>query len=107
MSLPSQRPGFVAVSTFRLRNDMTAEVAQAFRERPHQVDSAPGFIRMDVIRSHDDPMEFSLLTYWVDEQSYLAWHRSHEYHESHRGIPKGLRLVPGSAVVRRYAYVAD
>jgi heme-degrading monooxygenase HmoA len=95
------------VSTFRLRTDMAAEVEEAFRARPHLVDGVPGFIRMDVIRSRDDPMEFSLLTYWVDEQSYVVWHHGHEYHEAHRGIPPGLKLVPGSAVVRRFDFVAD
>jgi hypothetical protein len=36
-----------------------------------------------------------------------VWHRSHEYHESHRGIPKGLKLVPHSAAVRYFEHVSS
>ena len=46
------------------------------------------------------------LTRWCDEQSYHIWHRSHQYHESHRGIRKGLKLVPGTATVRLFEVFA-
>ena len=55
----------------------------------------------------DGPKEIWLVTHWRDEQSYRTWHRSHEYHESHKGIPKGLKLVPGSANVRLFEVFAD
>jgi hypothetical protein len=32
--------------------------------------------------------------------SYKTWNKSHAYHDSHAGIPKGLKLVPGSANLR-------
>jgi heme-degrading monooxygenase HmoA len=46
------------------------------------------------------------VTRWSDEQSYRAWHRGHEYHEAHKGIPKGLKLVPGSAEVTLFEVFA-
>ncbi|HEX8560432.1 MAG TPA: antibiotic biosynthesis monooxygenase [Pyrinomonadaceae bacterium] len=98
--------GFVALSRFVVANGMEAEVKRAFGERPHLVDSAPGYVRMDVISPLDRPAEVWLITYWRDEESFRVWHRSHEYHESHRGMPKGLKLVPGSAEVRRFEYVS-
>ena len=101
------RAGFVAVSKFVVANGMTEEVRRAFAARPHLVDSAPGYVRMDVISPLDRPEEFWLITYWRDEESFRVWHRSHEYHESHRGIPKGLKLVPGTAEVRRFEYVSS
>lgn len=30
------------------------------------------------------------------------WHHSHLYHESHKGIPKGLKRVPGETQIRRF-----
>ena len=98
--------GFVAMSRFTIANDMTAAVKRAFVERPHLVDDAPGFVRMDVISPLDTPNEIWLITYWSDEASYRTWHRGHTYHESHAGIPKGLKLVPGSTTIRCFEHVA-
>ena len=97
---------FVALSKFTVANGMTPQVKEAFANRPHLVDSAPGFLRMDVISPLENPDEIWLITYWTDETSCRIWHRSHEYHESHKGIPKGLKLVPKSAQISFFEYVA-
>ena len=97
---------FVALSKFTVANGMTPQVKEAFANRPHLVDSAPGFLRMDVISPLENPDEIWLITYWTDETSYRVWHRSHEYHASHKGIPKGLKLVPKSAQISFFEYVA-
>lgn len=91
---------FVALSRFTVANGMSGEVRQAFRDRPHLVDGAPGFLRMEVLTPVDEPDEFWLITWWSDEASFQSWHGSHHHHESHRGIPKGLRLVPDKTQVR-------
>ena len=98
---------FIAMSQFTVANGMTAEVKQAFRDRPHLVDDAPGFLRMEVLSPLDAPDEIWLTTYWADEASYRAWHGGHTYHASHRGIPKGLKLVPKATRLRFLEYVGD
>jgi len=98
---------FVALSRFTIANNMTDEVRTAFRNRPHLVDGAPGFIGMEVMSPLGNPEEIWLLTRWNDEQSYRNWHRGHEYHESHKGIPRGLKLVPGSATVRLFEVFSE
>ncbi len=98
---------FSAISRFTIANGMADAVRRAFRDRPHLVDGAPGFVRMEVMSPLDTPDEIWLLTWWADQASYRAWHRGHEYHESHRGIPKGLRLVPRSATVTLLEVFAD
>lgn len=103
----SAAAGFVALSKFVIANDMTGEIKKAFVERPHLVDGADGYLRMDVISPMDNPNEIWLITFWRDEESFRVWHRSHEYHESHRGIPKGLKLVPHSAAVRYFEHVSS
>jgi len=95
------------LSRFVVANDMDAEVKQAFMLRPHLVDNAAGFLRMDVLSPEDMPNEIWLMTYWVDIASYRTWHKSHAYHESHAGIPKGLKLVPGSAALRTFNLIAS
>jgi heme-degrading monooxygenase HmoA len=93
---------FVALSRFTIANNMADEVRHAFQNRPHLVDNAPGFVGMEVMSPLDHAEEIWLLTRWNDEQSYRNWHRGHEYHESHKDIPKGLKLVPGSAAVQLF-----
>ena len=105
--LPQMRPAFVALSQFTIANDMVAEVRQAFLDRPHLVDRAPGFLRMEVISPVDASDEIWLLTYWTDETSFRDWHRSHEYRESHGQVPKGLKLVPRSARLRFFEHICS
>ena len=47
-------PAYVSISRFRVRNGMEEEVAEAFRARPHLVDDASGFIRMEVLSPAED-----------------------------------------------------
>ena len=97
---------FVALSRFTIANGMTEEVRDAFRARPHLVDDAPGFLGMEVLSPLDDRAEIWLVTRWGGEQSYRDWHHGHTYRASHKGIPKGLKLVPGSAEVRLFEVFA-
>ena len=99
--------GFAALSRFVIRNDMAREVKDAFLARPQLVENASGFLRMDVLSPQDNSQEIWLITYWTDEESFKAWHHSHVYHESHKGIPKGLKLVPKSVELRFFEYVCS
>ena len=105
-TLAADAAGFVALSRFTVAYK-TDQVKQAFQQRPHRVDDAIGFLRMEVLSPCDAPNEIWLITYWKDESSYRTWHRSHLYQESHRGIPKGLRLVPKSISMRFFEHVAS
>lgn len=96
---------FVAHSRFTIANQMIEEVKQAFRDRPHLVDKAPGFVRLDVISPLENPEEIWLVTYWEDEDSFTNWRRSHRFRESHKWIPKGLKLVPKSVHLHRFEHI--
>lgn len=98
---------FVALSRFTIRNNMDQQVRQAFVDRPHLVDSAPGFVGMQVMSPVEDPAEIWLVTRWTDEQSFHAWHKSHAYHHSHAGMPRGLKLVAGSNEIRYFNLFAE
>ena len=100
-------PSYVAISRFRVRNGMEVEVADAFRNRPHFVENAPGYVRMEVLSPTEDASEFWLVTYWSDEASFRAWHHGHLFRESHAGIPHGLRLDPSATELRGFHYVAS
>ncbi|WP_432419694.1 antibiotic biosynthesis monooxygenase family protein [Herbaspirillum aquaticum] len=98
---------FVVLSRFTIHNDMVDEVRAAFHARPHLVDHAPGFIGMQVMSPMELSAEMWLVTRWIDESSYRTWHHSHSYRESHRGIPKGLKLVPKSVEIRYFDLFAE
>ncbi len=97
----------VVLSRFTIANDMAAEVQAAFRQRPHRVDDAPGFLGMEVMHPQGNPAEIWLFTRWRDTGSYEQWHRGHHYQASHVGIPKGLKLVPGSTEIRFFDVFAE
>ncbi|MBF0550996.1 MAG: antibiotic biosynthesis monooxygenase [Deltaproteobacteria bacterium] len=98
---------FVAVSRSTVANEMTAETKDAFAHRPHLVDRAPGFVRMDIISPLDNPDEIVLLTYWNNKNSFKAWHRGHTFRESHRWIQKGLKLVPKSTNLSYFEFIGS
>ena len=97
----------MVISCFTIANDMALEVQAAFRSRPHLVDHAHGFLGMEVMSPLNNSAEIWLLTRWRDEQSYQTWHRGHEYRESHMGLPKGLKLVPGKTQIRVFSVFAN
>lgn len=104
----NDRPLFVALSKFEVRTEEMAEaVRQAFVDRPHLVEQADGFVRLDVIRPEENVREIWLLTYWRDRDAYAAWHKSHEYHDAHAGIPSGLKLLASSTQLRFFEHVAS
>jgi heme-degrading monooxygenase HmoA len=84
----------LAISRFRVANDKRDEVEQAFLNRPCLVDSAPGFIGLEVFTNTADPAAFHLFTRWTDLESFHRWHSSPAHTISHQGIPKGLKLDP-------------
>jgi len=98
---------FVALSKFVIANDMTSEVKEAFRQRPHLVDDQPSFVRMEVLSPVERPQEIWLITFWTDAASFKIWHHSHLYHQSHKGIPKGLKLVPGEQEIRHFEHISS
>lgn len=98
---------FVALSKFAVANAMSFDIAAAFQNRPHFVDSAPGFVRLDVISPEENPNEFWLITYWTCRSHFEAWHRSHAYRDAHSGIPKGLKLVPKATSLKFFQHVAS
>lgn len=98
---------FIAISQFTIANNKTDEVKQAFRNRPHLVEQATGFLRMEVISPRELPAEIWLVTYWEKEEHFSQWHHSHLYHQSHKGIPKGLKLVPESVRLRFFDSVCS
>ena len=82
----------LVISRFRIANGTENAVEIAFLNRPRLVDTADGFLGIEVCRDASDGSVFRLLTYWRDIDSFRAWHASEAHHESHKLIPKGIKL---------------
>ncbi|TXK47557.1 antibiotic biosynthesis monooxygenase [Pontibacter qinzhouensis] len=98
---------YISISSFEIANDMAFEVKEAYRNRPHLVDNAPGFVKLQVLSPHENPNEIWLMTFWTDEESFQVWYKSHMFHDVHNSIPEGLKLVPGSVKIRGFEHVAE
>ena len=100
---------FVALSKFTVANglEMADAVKNAFSHRPHQVEAAPGFVRLDVLSPSDNCQEIWLLTYWADEVSFKGWYRTHHYQAAHHHIPAGLKLVPDSTQMQYFNHISS
>jgi heme-degrading monooxygenase HmoA len=100
---------FVVISKFAINNkgNMTASVKKAYVERPHLVDNAAGFVRLDVLSPQENPDEIWLLTYWTDQTSFQEWFRTHHYKEAHCKIPAGLTLVSDRAEMRFFEHISS
>jgi len=96
---------FIVISKFKVANGMMRQVREAFINRPHDVDRVPGFAGMEVISPADEPDEFWLLTYWTSQAAFQQWHASDQYRAAHIGIPHGLRLEPGSTLIRHFTHI--
>ncbi len=86
---------FTVISKFTVdnKNNMTDSVKNAYCERPHIVENAAGFVRLDVLSPLENPNEIWLITYWADESSFQEWYRTHQFKEAHSKIPAGLKLT--------------
>jgi len=91
----------VVTSRFRVANGKEHAVAEAFSQRPGYVDTAPGFLGLEVFTDAADPTVFYLVTRWTDFASYEAWHAGPEHRRSHAFMPKGLRLDPACTRIVR------
>jgi diguanylate cyclase (GGDEF)-like protein len=81
-----------AISRFRVANGTQAAVGEAFAHRAGLVDRQPGFLGLEVYTDAKDVALFYLVTRWTDETAFEAWHHSAAHRESHRGIPRGVKL---------------
>lgn len=95
-----------AISKFVVSNGMETEVREAFIHRPRKVESAPGFIRLEVLSPSDNSSEFWLVTYWDSQAAFEDWHKNHR-HESHEMIPRGLKLDPKGTELRIFTHIAS
>lgn len=81
----------VALSRFSVNSGDESKTRAAFESRPHGVDSAPGFLGLEVFQSGPT---FYLITRWSDEIAFRSWHDGSAHSAAQTLIPSGLKLDP-------------
>jgi heme-degrading monooxygenase HmoA len=81
---------YVSVSRLRVPEERAPELVAAFRRRAHLVDSADGFVDLQVWQSDRDPTELMMVSRWRDRASFTAYMRSPAHRVSHSRIAPDL-----------------
>lgn len=83
----------VALSRFSVNNADQSEARAAFESRPYGVESAPGFLGLEVFQSGPT---FYVLTRWSDESAFRSWHDGPgpAHGAAQTWIAAGLKLDP-------------
>lgn len=97
----------LVISRFKVAGGKEEEVRAAFLHRPRLVDSAPGFLGMEVFTDAQDPSLFFLVTRWTDQASFDDWHHSEAYRLANRQFPAGLKVAAGFNEISRLEPVRE
>jgi heme-degrading monooxygenase HmoA len=81
---------YVSVSRLRVEEARAPELVKAFRRRAHLVDSADGFVDLQVWQSDRDPGELVMVSRWRDREAFKAYMKSEDHRVSHDRIDPDL-----------------
>lgn len=97
---------FVVSSEVTISLECGDQLEQAFRDRLHLVEEAPGFQRLEVWRDIKLPGVFQMVSWWDDVACFRDYMRSDAHRRSHVRIPTEPQRPHGSGL-RRYMRVPD
>jgi heme-degrading monooxygenase HmoA len=78
------------MSRLRIPVERADDLVRAFRARARLVDSADGFVDLQVWQSDRDAGELIMVSRWRDRAAFTAYMRSEDHKTSHGRIPKEL-----------------
>jgi heme-degrading monooxygenase HmoA len=81
---------YVSVSRLRVEEARAPELVSAFRRRAHLVDSADGFVDLQVWQSDRDRGELVMVSRWRDREAFKAYMKSEDHRVSHGRIDPEL-----------------
>lgn len=98
-------------SSYVVASDLTVNVVgaaaleAAFCGRLGQVESHPGFQRLEVWRDNAGEGQYVMVSWWDDEAAFRSYMRSVRHRESHDRIPSEPARARGVGL-RRYTLIA-
>ena len=89
----SLRRVYVSMSRLRVPVERAEELVSAFRARARLVDSADGFVDLQVWQSDRDAGELIMVSRWRDRAAFAAYMRSPAHRISHDRIDRELQVA--------------
>ena len=81
---------YVSLSRLRIGAERAPELVAAFRRRARLVESADGFVDLQVWQSDRDPAELVMVSRWRDRDAFKQYMRSDAHRISHDRIDPSL-----------------
>ncbi len=82
---------YVSMSRLRVPAERAGSLVRAFRDRVGLVDSADGFVDLQVWQSDRDEGELIMVSRWRDRDAFKAYMRSADHKVSHDRIDPELQ----------------
>jgi heme-degrading monooxygenase HmoA len=96
---------YVVASELAVEAAGTEALEKAFGDRLGEVESHPGFRRLEVWRDIQHEGSYLMVTWWDDEPAFRTYMRSRSHKVSHARIPTEPAKARGVGV-RRYTVIA-
>jgi heme oxygenase (mycobilin-producing) len=84
---------YISMSRLRVPAERAESLVRAFRARVRLVDSADGFLDLQVWQSDRDEGELVMVSRWRDRDAFKAYMRSEDHKISHRRIDPDLQAA--------------
>ena len=84
---------YVSMSRLEVSKERADALVKAFRARAGLVDSAAGFLGLEVWQSDRDQGEVLMVSHWRDRDAFKAYMKSGEHQESHGRIDPDLKAA--------------
>lgn len=98
---------FVAMNRFRVLPGSEAAFEDVWRGRKSRLDELPGFVSFHLLRgpSAADHTLYASHTVWKDEAAFVAWTRSEQFRDSHKGAGANKPLYQGHPNLETFSSV--
>ena len=84
---------YVSMSHLRVDAGRAGELVEAFRNRIGLVDSADGFVDLEVWQADGDPCELIMVSRWRDRDAFKRYMKSDDHRRSHDRVDAGLQAA--------------
>ena len=101
----TEHGAFVAHSEIEIDPPAGPTLEQAFADRLREVESWPGFVKLEVWRDERRPGRYVMVSWWADRESFASYMRSDSHRRSHARIPNEPAR-PRPAGFSRYTVIA-
>ncbi|MBN2612786.1 MAG: antibiotic biosynthesis monooxygenase [Bacteroidales bacterium] len=75
---------FVAINYITCKDFYREKFEKLFATRAKEVDTMPGFIRMQVLKPDDREGDYLIISHWKAEEDFRKWSHSPQFLEGHR-----------------------